>query len=289
MFVPARGILASFARWFDVVKDRRDLGIMLIFPCILVVGLVVRFILWVVGLDLNLIDMPLVSRKGVLNRYFAGHSFQLFALEFSIITAYLLFFKSETIKYSDSASLLPVTERDLRATTTKKQVLAKQVLKLVLVFAWINILIVWFFGDSIFGWFLKFTGGKCSNGNGSLSYHQCLADDDNTWVGGVKLSGHSLILSCFSTVSIFELLMVRKVHLRNRLEGVLNTRHNVSSIAYKVILIMVCAVVLIWMAMFSITAVFYHTVPEKIVGLACGLAPSYVVYFRFRDYFNILK
>ncbi len=271
-----------------MAKERWDLSIMLTFPCILVIGLLVRFIVWALNLDLNLVDMPLISRKGVLNRYFAGHSFEIFALQFSIITAYLLLYKSDAIKYSDSTSLLPVTERDLRTSTTRRHVLLKQTLKLALIFSWITILIVWFFGDSIFEWFLKLTGGKCSNGNKALKYHECLADDGNRWVGGVKLSGHSLILSCFSTVLVFELLIIRKVHLRNRLERILNTQRSLSSIAYKIILLMVTTLVSIWVFMFAVTAVFYHTVPEKIVGLTCGLLPSYLFYFRFKEYFDIL-
>ncbi|GME80813.1 unnamed protein product [Ambrosiozyma monospora] len=174
---------------------------------------------------------------------------------------------------------------------------------------------LWFFGDSLFDRFLKYTGGMCSNGDKSLNYRQCRnlnklqlqdAGDDNPepikWVGGVKLSGHSLILSCFTMSLIYEFKNCYRVYIVNKLND--NVSHinfgssasvntstssmRLSSWIFHSLLALFTFYCCCWTILFCITAVFYHTVIEKIVGLSCGLFIPYLIYFKFRSFFNIL-
>lgn len=269
-----------------------DVALMLMFPLILLIGLLIRLSLFILRLDIDPSALPLLSRTGRLNTYFAGHSFEEYTSIFILITAFLYLFKSSTVRYdSRPGSILPVTSRDLVSDDSGgKNLITKQLIKLALLFSWINILISWFFGDPIFERILKGTGGRCSNGNAKLSYHQCLADDGNVWVGGTKMSGHSLILSCFTVTLLFEVHNLITVYRINRLNGVLDSisAKRYQALFYWSLIAISGTAILIWLSLFTITAIFYHTILEKIVGLTCGLVVPYLFYFKCKNFFQVL-
>ncbi|VEU23690.1 DEKNAAC105070 [Brettanomyces naardenensis] len=261
---------------------------LLLFPCLLTIGLTIRLFIWIVNINIDPLKTPLVSRAGVLNVYFAGYSFEIFLVIFLLITGYIYLYKSQLVHYVGKhiGTLLPVTTDDLTPTQPKARMLARQVLKLVIIYTWLSSLIVWFFGDSIFGRILKFTGGKCSNGDPKLGYHHCLAQDGNQWVGGVKLSGHSLILTCFTVSILFEQLTLFKLYRINDSND-LHLRRCGKEL-HAGIQALAFILVIVWAFMFLITAIFYHTTLEKVVGVACGLFIPYLLNIRYGFYFNPL-
>lgn len=270
-----------------------NLAAMLTFPILLLVGLGGGAVLKWLGITLEPSDTPLVSRNGVLNLTFAARAFEIFGTLFILILLYSFKYKSPRVNYLGSHnSLLPTNESDstdVVSTVSKKQILLRQGIKLGTLYVWLSSLICWFFGDSIFERILKATGGHCSADSNKLGYHECLANGEYTWVGGVKLSGHSLILSCFATTLIMEMGSLYQLYRVNLADDIYSPRENrIPKQLFIVIATVACTVAAIWSFMYLVTATFYHTVFEKLVGTLCGLLIPYIFDFRYADYFSIL-
>ncbi|KAG7913464.1 hypothetical protein KL907_000409 [Ogataea polymorpha] len=207
----------------------------------------------------------LLSSKGPLNRIFAGHSFEGFFLCFALSTYYV-------ISLRRTEMVLPLTSR---SGMSIRAILLRQLIKLAVIYVWLSFQIVWFFGDSVFDRILELTGGHCLQKAG-LNYKQCRILNGK-WIGGTKFSGHSLILSCFGLSLIFELENVSKTY-----------RPDAATALLKGLLFCCSVYIAAWLLLFTITAIFYHTLPEKIVGLAAGMFVPYLLYFKLEDKLKIV-
>lgn len=141
----------------------------------------------------------------------------------------------------------------------------KFILKNVLIF--IAFLII----DEIFLW----TGGHCSTGGrSSLHCHR----NNGIWDGGYDISGHFCFLTNISSILWLEYLSLQqklKKHV-DLMDAIVAKGH------YKFMQLVQCLVVTtltIWILLLMITATFYHTFSEKILGLIMGYICPIVMYF----------
>lgn len=106
---------------------------------------------------------------------------------------------------------------------------------------------IWWFGTSIFERINISTGGHCDNI--LLSMTQC-AKENLLWTNGFDASGHFFVLSIYIIVTLQEIYKLN------------DTSKN--------LLIASTVCVALWYFEFTITALFFHTTLEKIVGLSLG-------------------
>ncbi|AET41469.1 Yft2p Ecym_8183 [Eremothecium cymbalariae DBVPG len=138
-----------------------------------------------------------------------------------------------------------------------KQFIVKLALKMVLLDR-----IFWLI-DHVFIW----TGGRCtvSDTKSSMECYRL----HGKWVGGFDISGHfcfvtnlSLILWC-ELFSLEQYLSANEIRLRKRLIW----------IKYMILLALVTWIFILW-----VTALFYHTLLEKVLGLILGYVCPVVMY-----------
>ncbi|KAK6463767.1 Fat storage-inducing transmembrane protein [Scheffersomyces coipomensis] len=146
---------------------------------------------------------------------------------------------------------------------------------------------VWFFGSSIFERINIATGGSCADDSIRSEYY--CKSSGSTWTNGFDASGHFYFILSVSLIVWRELLnhlgIQSKIPMANGDELEFDQAPgNNSEIAsaswnnnpyltiYKAIVIGVALTFLsIWYFMYLITCIFFHTIPEKIVGTAVGL------------------
>lgn len=123
---------------------------------------------------------------------------------------------------------------------------------------------VWFFGLSIFERLNVFMGGHCevSGQRAQVPMYLCYRTLDARWVDAFDASGHLFFLSLCSLILLREVL--------NR-DGPKPVRWGV------------LALIGIWYLMYNVTCVFFHTMAEKVVGLACGLLVVGAVHYIDRE------
>ncbi|ODQ81188.1 hypothetical protein BABINDRAFT_121025 [Babjeviella inositovora NRRL Y-12698] len=89
---------------------------------------------------------------------------------------------------------------------------------------------------------------------------------------GFKISGHLFGLSLLLLTTVIELARVKGL-----------PRDDSSSKIFKRITVAVLAVCAVWYLLFLITCVFFHTFPEKLLGLALGMVPPVVLCIKSPD------
>ncbi|KAK6455584.1 Fat storage-inducing transmembrane protein [Scheffersomyces xylosifermentans] len=157
----------------------------------------------------------------------------------------------------------------------------------------------WFFGPSIFERINMATGGHCEIG-GITREAECKANG-GPWINGFDSSGHFYFLISISLLVWREFLVHLEIPSRIQLpngsgidleRGIFsnqNDRDGLSDIQWDNIYVRIYRSTIMWIAsaflgvwyfMYLITCIFFHTVPEKIVGTLCGVfVPLLVVYF----------
>jgi hypothetical protein len=131
--------------------------------------------------------------------------------------------------------------------------------------AWWIVFAQWLFGLPIMDRVFILTGGSCEGVTSisnitSVSSAYCRANG-GIWTGGYDPSGHMFLLVHSSLFLWLEILP----HLRDRKAPL--------SIAVK----LVVGLLALWGWMLLMTAVYFHSFPEKVVGLACGYVEVGVV------------
>jgi hypothetical protein len=152
-------------------------------------------------------------------------------------------------------------------TATKAKALARWA---VITFWWV-IVTQWFFGPPIMDRGFTLTGGKCAlpvTENGSVeeivysTSTEC-RHHDGRWIGGHDLSGHIFLLTMGSLMLVFEALPFLGSKSDSTRESAGAGSGFTKTLGGKVVL----ALVALWWWMLLMTAVFFHTWPEKVSSL----------------------
>lgn len=254
-------------------------------------------------------EWPFISSRGFLNRFLAGHCFEIFLITFIILNSFkywLVRSKSpilptredqlgnennrdnqhnnhedyyETLKNSKSDLYLlkQIESLELSVATSSKYIYMEGI-KLMFIYLPLSMLIIWFFGPSIYEKIHYSTGGYCSN-HPEFKYYQECVRNGYKYLGGFKSSGHSLITTTFASCLLFEIISlntwVNYINFVNKLSfKVLKISHLLLLVS---LFIYVC-----WIIMFTITCLFYHTFSERIVGTLSGCLIIFFVYIKYR-------
>lgn len=121
------------------------------------------------------------------------------------------------------------------------------------------ILFIWWFGSSILERINIFTGGHCYDPV-FITISQC-HQYGNNWINGFDISGHFYILSIYITIIMNETY--------KKFKSVDFDIDNLSS-KDKILLSISLITLLLWYFEFLITAIFFHSVWEKLIGMILG-------------------
>ncbi|KAI5958787.1 hypothetical protein KGF57_002221 [Candida theae] len=156
---------------------------------------------------------------------------------------------------------------------------------------WLTILLEWFFGSPIFERISVATGAHCTTPDIYREY-QC-EKAGGTWINAFDSSSHYTMLISNSLL-IWRLILpyvgtvLSKTGLGTEMvvENDLESGPSQSSVGIdeggsrlkagssftkKAVLLISLLFITLWFISFCITSVFYHTIPEKLVGLICGM------------------
>jgi membrane-associated phospholipid phosphatase len=153
-----------------------------------------------------------------------------------------------------------------------------QMIKLLFIYVLISILIVWFFGASIYDRIHYLSGGYCKNHSEFKYYRSCIVHGYQ-YLNGFKPSGHSLITSTFASSLAFEIKSL------NCWLTYINSFNPLSLKVNKISSIMIAFALFIytcWLIMFTVTCLFYHTLIERVVGTLSGCLIVFLVYVKFK-------
>lgn len=218
----------------------------------------------------------LLDAGNFFNTTFVNHGFDLFVFLFLGTT--FLQMETKTDPQFQLPGAYPVEEHD---PLSKRALLEVNMIKLCVLTIVSVLLNVWFFGDAIFLRVWQASGGQCSIDH--LKYSECLAAG-GTFSGGFKISGHVYILTVMSAVICFE---VTSFVLQGGQESdlvVINESDLLTRICQTVKLYqepfirILCIILVMWLFMFSVTGLFFHTVMEKYAAFCISVAFLYLVY-----------
>lgn len=244
--------------------------------------------------DFNPKKWPLISPDGFLNKFLAGHSFEIFTLVFIILQTYKLIVvikMKPLLPTSDMTQIydcLQGSKSDVSLIDTMKDSGNKkaatfrysgvQMIKLAGIFMPVITCIVWFFGPSLYERIHRITGGHCIGHPETVFYRSCVSSGWR-YEGGFKSSGHSLITCTFASALSWETVSLNKwIVLMNRITE-LPVRVSGSC---KLLQLAFLALCLAWLMMFTVTCMFYHSFMERVVGTLCALLIVYFVCFRLK-------
>lgn len=228
-----------------------------IYPVELCLGVVIAWYLGEDRLQLHREKYYFVRSKNFVNEIFAYKGNLVWTILF-VSLAYV-----QINARCRNQATLPRDQRTLPSSPLRgllKQYASKIILKMVL------LAIIFWFIDSVF----IITGGSCLLGEGTQSAERCRAGGGK-WVGGFDISGHFCFLVNVSMILWFELSHYQKYLER---ESVLSPN---GMLAKSIIGLVVCVLV-VWILMLMITAIYYHTILEKILGCSMGYICVLVMY-----------
>ncbi|CAI4058865.1 Yft2p SKDI_04G5300 [Saccharomyces kudriavzevii IFO 1802] len=121
------------------------------------------------------------------------------------------------------------------------------------------------FIDHVFIW----TGGECSSGSGTTSAEKCRLENGK-WQGGFDISGHFCFLVNISMILWMELHLFSKFVQAEDMFWVANKW-------VRACLAVISSILVIWICILWVTAIYYHTVLEKILGCFMGyICPIFI-------------
>ncbi|KAM3160231.1 YFT2-like protein [Lachancea thermotolerans] len=226
-----------------------------VYPVVLICGLVVHSLANGSTLQHQKDTYYLLSPNNVINLVFAYKGNLIWTILFVSLAAYQI-----KIRVSRS-DLLP---RDARTTYPArwhrlgKEYAVKIILKNLLLY------VIFFVIDCVFVW----TGGSCSS-SATKSAERC-RKEGGKWENGFDISGHFCFLTNVSLILWLELSSIQKY---------LNSDERTPSKLWRVLLFSNVSVLTIWAFVLSVTAIYYHTTLEKILGLLMGYICPLIMYW----------
>lgn len=141
-----------------------------------------------------------------------------------------------------------------------------------IIIASFTVLNLWFWGPLVFDRINIFFGGRCLVDQSTVA--TCDAAG-GVWTGGYDVSGHYYFLV---TVS---LSLWREVLEQEPLFDLENSESDNMRVpkSSKIAVLMALGLLAVWYAMFLVTSLFFHTLSEKLAGLAIGTAAALVAIY----------
>ncbi|KAL3233918.1 hypothetical protein RNJ44_03958 [Nakaseomyces bracarensis] len=240
------------------IPTPKQVGI--IYPIELIVGCFISFLISSETKEYHTKNYYLLRSGNIFNKVFAYNGNLIWLLLFICIA--LIQYQLRT----NEDPLLPAERRVLTVTRKHKlqivkEYFAKFIIKLFLLD------LVFLFIDGVF----LLTGGSCTVPNRSISAEKC-KKLGGRWNGGFDISGHFCFLINISMILWLELSSIGD-YLKAQ-TGV-NTFKRVHSYLISVILAVLC----IWASLLLVTSIYYHTLPEKIIGCCLGYLCPIVMYY----------
>ena len=240
-----------------------------------------------------------ISDQNIINKTFADHGLEIFTT-LSVLIFIVRIFVSELQNFK--VPLLP-TSFDSKNKTIEK---IKKYFKLAVIYGarygvTYGILLILF---KLKNYESVSTGGQCQprlqNPDGvsytlSKKYLKVLCSPGEEWIPGtLNISGHYFFIVTLSLSLFYEL----KILLHSTMDSIdesfegqddglgLSNKLKLSIASATLTTLLISLVLLVWIGTLSVTAIFYHTIREKIMGLVFGyLAPvvDYVVLARYYE------
>lgn len=237
------------------------------YPLLLVIGVFFSIVLAESTKEHQRNTVYILNSKNIINKIFAYKG----NLVWTILFAYVAIV--EVYIHARNFEILPTTniERNYGSSFDQrnvmvysKQYIGKFLLKNFLLYLCFLVI------DEIF----IMTGGQCSSGNESTGLRSAEAcrKTGGEWVGGFDISGHFCFLMNISMILFCELLLYYRYIKAHNLEGALTPWINRGMFC-------VMGTLGVWSMLLFITAVYYHTLLEKILGCIMGYTCFYVMYY----------
>lgn len=224
------------------------------YPLVLLFGLLVNLLVSAQELDRQKHEYYLLSSRNAINKVFAYQGNQIFLITFILLAALQIHIHSKNqdlLPRNGSSS--PRTE----AAGLARQYAIKFLLKQLLLY------VVFYIIDHVFIW----TGGVCSISK-TRSAERCRVLG-GSWEGGFDISGHFCFLTNVSLILWYELYHCQKYISDNELR----VNRKFAWIEYLTLFVLA-----MWLFVLSVTATYYHTVGEKVLGLVMGYTCPTVMY-----------
>lgn len=231
----------------------------LAYPVILILGCSLSVLLSEEAKINQRANYYLLNSKNVFNQILAykGNWVWLFLFMGVAAVQYNLRTKSQSLLPTDTRALVVSNRTKLQII---KEYFCKYFLKLFILD------VIFLVIDGVF----IMTGGSCTVPNRSISAEHCKSLGGK-WIGGFDISGHFCFLVNISMILWMELIAIAE-HVCGY-----DTVISLSSLQNHVITVAV-VVLVAWIGMLLVTATYYHTIAEKLIGCVFGYICPFVMY-----------
>lgn len=226
----------------------------LVYPSILAYGSLINLLVDASRLERQRSSYYLLSSGNIVNKLFAYRGNLTWTILFTLLAVFQVWLHAE------QSDLLPRDARSVHrvgGVRLAKQYTVKLILKNVLLY------LAFLFIDNLFVW----TGGSCSTSS-TRSAERC-RKEGGSWDNGFDISGHFCFLTNISLILWYELRSIQKKI----------SSDDISPTKTWIVLRWSTLIVLItWSFILSVTAVYYHTLLEKVLGLTMGYLCPTIMY-----------
>lgn len=251
------------------LANKKIKSFLLIFPTLLIVGLFLSILV-----PISWSSFYLFSSRNFINKIFAYKGNLIFTILYVLISfaKFIDFRKASNLSHLKKISLLPLpnaldTKDSKKLVTNGKKILTIQLVKFTLknVILFLDFWVI----DHIFVW----TGGACNLDSSAMNLitdaEKC-RKLNGKWEGGFDISGHFCFLTSVSLILFYEINEICRFYESNDYK-------DFSPFTKSVIYAMIITLY-IWCCLLFVTSIFYHTLFEKILGLAMGYFCTSVIY-----------
>lgn len=239
------------ARMNKFIEKRR---FQLIYPSLVLLGIVVNVLFGYDEVQKEKDAHYLFSSRNAINQLFAYHGNDIWLVLFLSLSALQIYYRA--IEWDP----LP---RDARIDIRSKVLPLMREYALKLLLKTVLLYVIFFVIDHVFVW----TGGACSVSD-TASAEQCRRDGGK-WEGGFDISGHFCFLTNISMILWMEIYSFQHFTNTNEIQP---SRKWISVIYLNIF------VLITWAFVLSVTAIFYHTLMEKVIGVTMGYICPTVMY-----------
>ncbi|CCH41679.1 putative membrane protein [Wickerhamomyces ciferrii] len=263
-----------------------------IYPIVFIIGLSIRVLLSDELLS-KLRSSYWVSENNIFNYVFANHGIKVFTTLFIIL--FISKITLSELKTYRSPSLLPSgieTSNDFRTrrliTRNFKTSIGHGIRYGIIYFGLIALFTLKNYGSTS-------TGGECKPIDLKRSLIITSCSSDEKWVPGtLNISGHYLFIVTLSLSLIFELKLLLDYNI-DWIEQTIDEEDDglgfSTELKASIHIIGWCSIItlltiLAWVGVLSVTAIFYHTLIEKIIGLTLGYVIPVINYIFIVKFFE---